>query len=242
MATRHENEYGQEVGFPIPGWTVPDAPASVEMRGRTCIVEPLDDARHAGDLHAAFGQLGASGDDWAYLPYGPFDTREDLEAWMVASCFGADSMFFAIVDLQGRAVGMASYLIKPCATIEVGNVCFSQTLQRSRTATEAMYLLMGHAFASGCRRCEWKCNALNLRSRRAAQRFGFSYEGTSRQHMVVKSQNRDTAWFACMDGEWGALKGAFEVWLDDANFDTEGCQLQSLADLTRRVTDPLARS
>jgi RimJ/RimL family protein N-acetyltransferase len=229
----HANEHGQEVGFPIPDWSVPDVPAHVQMRGRTCIVEPLE-SRHAGDLYAAF--RAGCGADWTYLPYGPFHTQDAFEAWMATMMASLDP-FFAIVDLKGGcgcAVGMASYLgIKPQqGSIEIGNVHFSPALQRSRLATEAIYLMMGHAFEAGYRRVEWKCHALNARSRRAAQRFGFSFEGISRQHMVVRGQNRDTAWFACIDGEWKVLRGAYEAWLDDANFD-EGRQRQSLADLTR---------
>jgi RimJ/RimL family protein N-acetyltransferase len=146
-----------------------------------------------------------------------------------------DPVFFAIHGLQtGRWAGVASYLrITPEAgSIEVGHINLSPELQRTRAATEAMYLMMGRAFEAGYRRYEWKCNALNLGSRRAAQRLGLSYEGVFRQAAVIKGRNRDTAWFAAIDGEWPALKAAFETWLDPANFDDSGRQRRSLAVLT----------
>ena len=139
---------------------------------------------------------------------------------------------------------MASYLrIAPEAgSIEVGNICFGPALQRTKAATEAMYLMMKWAFDAGYRRYEWKCNALNMPSRRAAQRLGFSYEGIFRQALVVKGRNRDTAWFAIIDKEWPALREAYAAWLAPANFTVAGKQRESLADLTRLVraaSDPL---
>lgn len=229
------NEFGQPVGFAISGWTVPALPPRVVLKGRWCRVAPLNVQRHGEDLHDAFVAEG-DGSDWSYLPYGPFDTLAAFEAWMVETCLSDDPMFFAIIDGEtGYAVGMASYLNihRVHGTIEVGHVHFAPALQRSRIATEAMYLMMGHAFAAGYRRYEWKCNAHNARSRRAAQRFGFSYEGIFRQHMVVRGHNRDSAWYACVDGAWPALKAAFETWLAADNFDDHGRQRVSLRELTR---------
>lgn len=116
--------------------------------------------------------------------------------------------------------------------VEIGNIAFSPGLQRTPAATEAIHLLLEHAFASGFRRVEWKCNAENGPSRRAAARYGFAFEGTFRQHMVVKGRNRDTAWFALLDGEWPDLRTAHRAWLDPANFDDAGAQRRTLADLT----------
>ena len=151
-----------------------------------------------------------------------------LERWRQAE----SAVLLAIVPAEtGLAAGWASYMrIKPAhGVIEVGNVLFSPSLQRTRAATEAMYLMAGHAFDRlGYRRYEWKCNAGNLPSRRAAARVGFTFEGIFRQHMVVKGRSRDTAWFAMLDHEWPARKRAFEAWLDPANFDENGKQLKSL--------------
>jgi RimJ/RimL family protein N-acetyltransferase len=146
-------------------------------------------------------------------------------------CLSDDPLFFVIVDAAaGRAVGQASYLnIKPAqGSIEVGHVYFSPLMQRSRVATEAMYLMMRRAFETGYRRYEWKCDALNARSRVAAERFGFAYEGTFRQATVVKGRNRDTAWYAAIDSEWPALSATFEAWLAPENFNAEGQQRRRL--------------
>ena len=146
-----------------------------------------------------------------------------------------DPVFLAIVEkLSGRPLGIASYLrIHPAeGSIEVGHIHFSPLLQRTTSATESMFLMMQWAFEAGYRRYEWKCNALNQASRRAAQRLGFSFEGIFRQMMIVKGRNRDTAWFAAIDSEWPALKTAFERYLDDKNFDEEGRPVTSLSSLT----------
>ena len=144
-------------------------------------------------------------------------------------------MFFAIVDLaSGAASGMASYLnIVPAnGCIEIGHIWFAPPLQKTRAATEAIFLMIRHAFEDlAYRRVEWKCNSLNEASKRAARRFGFTYEGTFRQHMVIKGRNRDTAWFAMLDHEWPAIRAAFERWLDPDNFDAAGRQRKSLAAL-----------
>lgn len=209
------------------------------MVGRYCTVEPIDVERHAADLFAANRQPG--GDlNWTYLPYGPFDELDDHVAWMRATCLGDDPMFHAVVDTTtGRATGVASYLrIDPRnGSIEVGHINFSPLLQRTRAATEAMYLMMRRAFELGYRRYEWKCDALNAASRRAAERLGLTYEGTFRQATVYKGRNRDTAWFAAVDAEWPALRAAFETWLDPANFDGAGRQRASLTSLTAEALD-----
>ena len=175
---------------------------------------------------------------WDWLPYGPFDQLEAYRDWIAGVVGREDPVFYAIRDLEsGRAAGVGSYLrIAPEAgSIEVGHLNFAPALQRTRAATEAMYLMMAWAYGAGYRRYEWKCNALNLGSRRAAERLGFSYEGVFRQAGVVKGRNRDTAWFASIDAEWPVLKAAFETWLDPANFDTGGVQRQRLSDLTAPV-------
>lgn len=231
------NHLGQPIGFPLPGWTPPPRPPRERMAGRYCRVEPLEPERHAADLFAA-NSLDTEGRMWTYLAVGPFATLDEYLAWMRASCRGDDPLFFAIVAQDsGRAVGLASYLrIDPkSGSIEVGHLAFSPLLQRTRAATEAMYLMMRRAFELGYRRYEWKCDALNEPSRRAAQRLGFTFEGVFRQATVYKGRNRDTAWFSVIDREWPALRAAFERWLDPANFDEEGRQRERLSDLTRQA-------
>lgn len=175
---------------------------------------------------------------WDYLPYGPFERAEDYRDWVGWAAAHCDPKFFAIRVLETDLVcGVASFLrIKPEAgSIEVGHINLAPVLQRSAAATEAIYLMMKWVFENGYRRFEWKCDASNLGSRRAAQRFGFSYEGVFRQATIVKGRNRDTAWFACIDAEWPRLQTAFEVWLAPENFDANGHQRQSLATLTAPI-------
>jgi RimJ/RimL family protein N-acetyltransferase len=230
------NELGQPVGFLVGPWQPPPAPPRTTMQGTYCRVAPIDE-RFVPDLYAAASD-DTDGRTWTYLPYGPFATEDDYRHWLVANCFGADPHFHAIVDIAGgKAVGVASYLnIKPeQGSIEVGHVYFSPRLQRTRIATEAMYLMMRRAFELGYRRYEWKCDSLNAASRAAAERFGFSYEGIFRQATVRKGHNRDTAWYAAIDGEWPALARAFETWLAPSNFDEGGQQRVSLRSLTAPI-------
>jgi len=193
--------------------------------GSWVTVEPLDFAKHADALWH-----GVEGHDslWRYMPYGPFEPREAFDAHLKRCEASADPLFHAIVDaVSGRAVGVATLMRIDTANrvIEVGGIVFTPALQRTRGATEAMYLLARHVFENlQYRRYEWKCNALNEPSRRAALRLGFSFEGIFRQHMIVKGENRDTAWFSMLDLEWPARKSAFERWLDPSNFDDGGRQ------------------
>ena len=222
------------LGVPVPDWTPPPRPSRAPMQGRYARLEPLS-ADHVSDLYRA---NRASDAIWDYLPYGPFACEADYRAWVAGMAAKDDPVFFAIHDLEtGHWAGVASYLrIAPEAgTIEVGHINFSPELQRTRAATEAMALMMGRAFETGYRRYEWKCNALNLGSRRAAERLGFSYEGIFRQAAVIKGRNRDTAWFAAIDAEWPMLRAMFGTWLDPTNFDASGHQRRSLSDLTAPI-------
>ena len=229
------------LGVPVPNWVAPLSPDQMqwkeEMQGRYVRLEPLNAARHCDDLFLAF-EADAKNQIWDYLPYRPFATAADLVDWMHATCTKPDPYFFAIID-QGthRAIGVASYLrINPdSGSIEVGHINFAPLLQSTIGATEAMYLMMRWAFMAGYRRYEWKCNALNLKSRRAAQRLGLSYEGVFRQATISKGRNRDTAWFAAIDAEWLFLQTAFENWLHAENFDTSGRQKRSLSAMTEAV-------
>jgi RimJ/RimL family protein N-acetyltransferase len=238
MAFQHEtNPFGQPVGIPVSEWAQPPWPEHAAMEGRFCRLEPLDPERHARDLYQANG-IDAEGRNWTYLPYGPFNSFEEYHSWLKQWVTISDPMFFAIIDRTShQAVGVCSYLrIDPRhGSIEVGHLCFSPLLQGGPAATEAMYLMMKYAFRLGYRRYEWKCNALNIPSRRAAQRLGLSFEGIFRQAAVVKGRNRDTAWYAAIDEEWPALQSAFEDWLAPDNFDAECKQKISLSVLTSPV-------
>ena len=233
----HTSESGDPIGAPLPeGWTAPPRPVRAVMEGRLVRLEPLVVA-HAEALHAANRQ-GLDGRNWTYMPYGPFDSLGAYRDWVGEVTRGGDPMFYAIVRQEdGQAAGVASYLrIAPgSGSIEVGHINFSPLLQRSAGATEAMYLMMKWAFEAEYRRYEWKCDALNAPSRRAAMRLGLSYEGVFRQATTYKRRNRDSAWYAAIDSEWPALEAAFETWLDPANFDAEGQQRQRLSALTRPV-------
>ena len=200
------------------------------LAGRRARLEPLSADAHAGDLHAA-----QEGDPalWEFMPYGPFGDAGAFRAHVAAQAGSSDPAFFAVIDLagSGRAAGVTSYLrAEPDhRVIEIGHIWFGPALQRTVQATEALFLMMDHAFRGlGVRRLEWKCNAANERSRAAAARLGFTYEGTFRQHMIVKGRNRDTAWFSIVDDEWPALRERFETWLDPSNFDAAGRQRQPL--------------
>ena len=224
----------QPVGHLVPGWTARTRPAARPMTGRFCRLEPLDPARHADDLYRA-NRADEKGRMWTYLAYGPFDSLTSYRTWLEGVAGREDPLFFAIIDGQGRAVGVASFLrIDPSAgTIEVGHLAFSPTVQATTAATEAMALMMRTVFDDlGYRRYEWKCDSLNAASRRAAQRLGFVYEGTFRQAVVVKGRNRDTAWFSITDAEWPRLAAAYDRWLALDNFDAEGRQRIALSKLT----------
>jgi RimJ/RimL family protein N-acetyltransferase len=209
------------------------APAAAPLAGQLVSLEPLEPA-HAADLYAASHGAGADPALWDYLPYGPFADEGEQREWIAANAGGLDPLFYAVIDAAtGRAAGVASFLrVEPAhGVIEIGHIWFGAALQRTPQATEAIYLLAAHAFdALGNRRLEWKCNAANGRSRRAAERFGFTFEGVFRQHMIVKGANRDTAWYSIIDGEWPAVRAAFEAWLDPANFDADGRQRRALAE------------
>ena len=232
--TTNQNDFGQPVGAPLPDWKPPPLPPRESMEGRYCRLERLDPDRHADPLFSALSDERL----WTYLPYGPFTSVEDYRAWMGQKCLGNDPLFFAVVPRsEGKPQGVASYLrIAPVAgSIEVGHILYSPALQRTAAATEAMYLMMKRAFELGYRRYEWKCDALNAPSRAAAQRLGLSFEGIFRQATVYKGHNRDTAWYAAIDGEWPALREALETWLDPGNFDETGRQRARLSDLTSPI-------
>lgn len=212
-------------------------PGRGTLTGTSVVIEPIDPARHGSDLYAAAcGPDGdQSGDMWTYMSFGPFDDQEAFQAWLAPQDESTDPLVFALVDkASGTAQGMASYLriASGWASCEVGSIWYAPSLVRSRAATEAMYLMARHVFEDlGYRRYEWKCDSHNAASRRAALRLGFQYEGLFRQHLIYKGRNRDTAWFAMTDQDWGVVKAAFEAWLADSNFDADGRQLRGLAEI-----------
>jgi RimJ/RimL family protein N-acetyltransferase len=228
------NHIGQNVDLLLANWKPPIVPSHETIQGRFCRLEPLNAERHGKSLFEA-NSLDTEGRNWTYLPYGPFDGFARYVEWLREVASKTDTMFFAIVDkTSDKAVGLASYLrIDPInGSIEVGHLNFSPLLQQKPAATEAMYLMMKNAFELGYRRYEWKCNALNEPSRRAAQRLGMSYEGIFRQATISKGRSRDTAWYAAIDKEWPELQNAFTRWLDASNFDANGMQKISLSKLT----------
>jgi RimJ/RimL family protein N-acetyltransferase len=212
--------------MPSPARGRPDRSVLPGARVR---LEPLDPARHAADLHAA-----SLGDPrlWDHLPYGPFADVAALREHLERQAASEDPLFYAVVDAAtGRAVGVVTYMrIEPAhGVIEIGHIWFGGPLQRTPAATETIYRLARHAFDDlGNRRLEWKCDAANARSRRAAERFGFTFEGVFRQHQIVKGRNRDTAWYAMLDREWPAIRAGFEAWLAPENFGPDGVQRRSL--------------
>jgi len=232
-----ENTWGQPIGEALSDWTARPRPPRTAMAGRYCRVEPLDPDRHAEHLFAANG-LEPEGRDWAYMPYGPFETLDAYRDWMEKDCLGDDPLFHAVVDATtGKAAGVASYLriVPAVGCIEVGHIKLAPSLQRSRAATEAMYLMMARVFDElGYRRFEWKCDALNGPSRKAAERLGFTFEGVFRQATIYKGRNRDTAWYSIIDADWPGIRFAFEAWLAADNFDADGNQKSRLAELFPR--------
>lgn len=222
-------------------WTPPQLPPRTVIQGRYVTLEPVALA-HRDDLFQAYAEDRAAA-MWRYLPTGPFADTAAYGVWLDTARLSFDPLHYAIRMNDGRLGGTLSLMrIDPRAgSIETGWLTFAPRLQRTREATEAVYRLMEWAFEAGYRRFEWKCDAANIPSRRAAQRFGLSYEGVFRQAGIVKGRNRDTAWFAAIDREWPALKAAFETWLDPANFDANGQQRLSLGALTAAIcvaTDP----
>lgn len=214
-------------------WAPRPRPAREPLEGRYCRLEPLDAARHGDGLFAASMAPGAE-ERFRYLFETPQD-RPAFDAWLASREGLDDPLFFAVIDrATGRTEGRQNYsrITPEHGVIEIGSILWGPAIAGTRVATEAFYLFARHAFeALGYRRFEWKCDSRNEPSRRAASRFGFTYEGIFRQHMVVKGESRDTAWYSMIDLEWPALRAAFDAWLSPENFDTSGAQRARLAEL-----------
>jgi RimJ/RimL family protein N-acetyltransferase len=206
-------------------------PGPATLQGRFGTVERLSAERHGPALLDAMHAHDAI---WTYIPAGPFPNRAALAAYIAECERNTARIFYAVVEPSGRALGFLSLMEirPPMRVVEVGNIVYAPALQRTPLTTEAQYLLARYAFETlGYRRYEWKCDSLNAPSRRAAERFGFTYEGIFRQHMIVKGRSRDTAYFSMLDSEWPARKAAFERWLAPENFDSNGRQKQRLSAL-----------
>ena len=211
------------------------APERTVLEGRYARLEPLDPARHGDDLHAAATPPDAAA-RFRYMPDLPPASPESFRTWLAGAAGSEDPLFFAVVDrATERAEGWQTFLrITPVhRCIEIGNIYWGPRIAGTRVATEAMYLFAAYALETlGNRRYEWKCDTLNAPSRRAALRFGFTYEGHFRRAVIIRGRNRDTAWFSIIDEEWSVLKAAYGQWLAPENFDAEGRQKTRLSELT----------
>ncbi|WP_114011697.1 GNAT family N-acetyltransferase [Cohaesibacter intestini] len=225
-------------------WTPRPLPPHTAMEGRYVRLEPLDADRHAGALYVA-SNVPDKEDKFRWLFEAPPTDEARFTAWVAEQAAKRDPLFYAIIDLESGKVAGRQALMRMDTnngSIEIGSIYWGPLLSRRRGATEACYLFMKQAFDElGYRRFEWKCNDQNLPSKRAAERFGFRYEGLFRQHMVIKGENRDTAWFSIIDTEWPALKAGYESWLDEANFDANGQQVSSLQDCLAKARQDLAQ-
>ena len=228
MVKKVERPVGPVVD-PLPVGNVPDMRP---LHGRWMRLDHVSAVKHAADLYASFDGKDPEGHIWTYLGYGPFASLEEFTEWVKAREAARDPWFYAFVRRDtGKAVGMGSFMRNDAANgvIEIGHIWMSPGLQQTREATETIYLMMRHCFDDlGVRRLEWKCDSLNAPSRKAADRFGFTFEGIFRQHFIVKGRNRDTAWYAMLDTEWPKARAAFEAWLKEDNFDDNGLQKAKL--------------
>jgi RimJ/RimL family protein N-acetyltransferase len=214
-------------------WQPASLPDTRTLQGRFIRLEKLDTARHGDGLWEALEGPAADRKLWDYLFVGPFPERSAFDDYLAGLEDSTDPWFYTVIDQQTGAIdGFLSLMsiVPNAGRIEIGHVTFGASMQRTPKATEAVYLLAKESFSLGNRRLEWKCNANNARSKRAAERFGFSFEGTFRQHSVFKGQNRDTAWYSIIDSEWPAVRQAFETWLSVDNF-KDGQQIRTLEQL-----------
>ncbi|QIX26121.1 GNAT family N-acetyltransferase [Nocardioides sp. JQ2195] len=228
--TSRTNEHGQPIGPAVDDWVPCPFPDVTPMTGQWCRIEPII-TEHADELYEEL--CGPGNDDlWTYLPREMPVDRAELAEHVEERSLATDSVTVVVRDAGGVAAGMASYLRidQGNGSVEIGWIALGRRLQRTTAATEAQFLLARHVFSLGYRRYEWKCDALNEPSRRAAQRLGFTYEGRFRQAVVHKGRNRDTDWFSIVDSEWPALAAAYDAWLAPDN-QVEGRQVRSLEEI-----------
>ena len=218
----------------LENWQPRPRPERKVMEGRYVKLEPLDAEKHGDGLYAASSVADADA-RFAWLPDHAPQSRAAFQPWLEKAAASPDPLFFAVIDKQsGKVAGRQTLMRIDAANgvIEIGNIYWGPLVSRKPAATEAQYLFAAYALDElGYRRYEWKCNNANAPSKRAAERFGFKFEGIFRQHLVVKGENRDTAWYSIIDKEWPALKQAYQAWLDPANFDAEGRQKKRLEEL-----------
>jgi len=228
-----KNEFGQLIDNIVENWSPRKIPVAKEINGKFCLLKPLYIDEHGMQLFKAF-QQDNNGEIYTYLPFGPFADYDGFIKWLYDASIS--KICFTIIDLiTNTPQGIASFhdIDVNHGIIEVGSIIYSKSLQRTVAATEAMYLLMHEVFdIYQYRRYQWRCNALNQPSRRAAERLGFKFEGIFRQHYVFKEHNRDTAWFSIIDSEWPNIKHRFEKWLSYDNFYKDGNQILHLKDIT----------
>jgi RimJ/RimL family protein N-acetyltransferase len=212
-------------------WKGAPRPERVALDGCYVRLEPLDPARHGGELYEA-----VSGPETVrlhrWLPDSPPLCRAEFDGWLLAKAASQDPMYFAVIDkMTGRAEGRQGLMDinTDHGSAEIGGILWGPRIARSRVTTEAFFLMADYAFGLGYRRWQWRCNARNAPSRRAAERFGYHFEGIFRQHMVVKGESRDTAWYSITNAEWSCLRASYLAWLDPANFDADGQQRSRLA-------------
>ena len=230
---------------PLSGADVDHMPSGImpgrnRLEGETVMLEPINPERHASEAYAAGHGSPEANAIWDYMAYGPWDNEAAMAGWLRSCAASHDPMFYAIRPKDsGKVSGMCSYLnIEPGnGSIEIGHIWFGPTLQRTRAATEALFLLLDHAMTDlRYRRMEWKCNALNARSRNAAHRLGFRFEGVFYNHIIFKGKNRDTAWFSILDDEWPEVRAKLAAWLAADNFDTGGSAKSSLNEAMQNRT------
>lgn len=221
----------------LKDWTPRPSPTREPIEGHYVTLEPLDVARHGDGLYEASSVEDAA-DRFRYLFETAAGDRAAFDTWLEKVSASKDPLFFAVIDKKsGKVAGRQTLMrIDPTfGVIEIGNIYWGPLISRKPAATEAQYLFASYIFDTlGYRRYEWKCNNANEPSKRAAERFGFTFEGIFRQHMVQKGQNRDTAWFSIIDSEWPALKAAYQAWLSPDNFDADGQQIKRLEDFRAR--------
>lgn len=243
MASRYSNDRGQPVGRPLPDWKPVLPPPNTPMIGSYCRLESLNES-HVRNLFDAFAQE-ADGSNWTYSPYGPFDTPGSLRNWINQTKRGRDTQLYAVIDRRVNLPrGMAAYMSLKAShgSIEIGHIHYGSAMQRTSAGSEAIILMMRRAFSLGYRRLDWRCHALNERSRRAAERIGFTFEGVFRNSSVQKGHSRDTAWYSVIDEEWPAIDRTFDAWLSSPDKD-DGTKTLRLSELmARRKRDATANA
>jgi RimJ/RimL family protein N-acetyltransferase len=223
---RH-NVFNQPIGETV-SYVIPDLEFPELIEGRYCSLERTKSQLHEEDL---FEELvnNSSKEIWTYLVFGPFVNRIEFNGWL-RKVELSTSVYYTIKDLNGNALGLASFMrIKPeSGSIEIGGIVFSKAMQRTTISTEAIFKMIEWAFYKGYRRVEWKCDALNANSKKAALRLGFQFEGEFKNATMYKNRNRNTAWYAIVEEEWKMIQEKYNDWLDPRNFDSEGVQLKQL--------------